>query len=48
MTGRDLCGVTIGSYVVDTDLLRLVGLSMDLWRPNDFASYLLVLKLVSM
>ena len=44
--GRTL-GITIGSYVIDTDLLRLVGVSMYLWRPNDFASDLLVLKLMS-
>eukprot|EP00978_Attheya_sp_CCMP212_P004720 scaffold10357_cov66-Attheya_sp.AAC.6 len=39
------CAVTIGTCVIDTDLLRLSGISADLWRPIDFASDLLVLKL---
>jgi hypothetical protein len=41
------CAVTIGTCVLDADLLRLSGISADLWRPVDFASDLLVLKLAS-
>ena len=32
---------------MQTNLLRIAGVSMELWRPSDFASDLLVLKLVS-
>ena len=39
--------VCIGVCVVDSDLLRLAGIAKDLWRPNDFASDLLVLNLAS-
>ena len=48
VAGGGTLGCTIGRYMVDADLLRLAGVSMDLWRPNDFASDLLVLKLVSL
>jgi len=41
------CVVTIGKYVVDADLLRIAEVPRELWRPTDFASDLLVLKLVS-
>ena len=47
VAGGGTVGRSIGRYVLDADLLRLAGVSMDLWRPNDFASDLLVLKLVS-
>lgn len=38
---------SIGKLAVDSDLLRLASVSEDLIRPKDFASDLLVLKLVS-
>eukprot|EP00957_Ditylum_brightwellii_P178697 13611206-Ditylum_brightwellii.AAC.2 len=41
------CGVTIGTCVVDAEILRITGISADLWHPVDFASDLLVLKLAS-
>ena len=37
----------MGWYMVGADLLRLAGVSMNLLRPQDFASYLIVLKLFS-
>ena len=42
-----LCAVTIGRCVVDADIFRQSGVSTELWRPTDFASNLLVLKLAS-
>lgn len=42
-----LCIPQIGTNVVDADLLRVSGISMDLIRYHDFASDLLVLKLAS-
>ena len=33
--------------MVDADILRQSGVSTELWRPTDFASDLLVLKLAS-
>ena len=41
------CAVTIGTCVLDANILQLSGISADLWRPIDFASDLLVLKLAS-
>lgn len=41
------CDATIGLYVIDASMLQLAGVSKDLWRPADFASDLLVLKLAS-
>lgn len=39
--------VTIGTLMIDADLLRLGNVSQDLTRPVDFSSDLLVLKLLS-
>jgi hypothetical protein len=40
--------VSIGTCIIDADLLRQAGITADLWRPVDFASDLvLVLKLAS-
>ena len=44
--GSECC--TIGKFMIDADLLRLGGVSRDLWRPNDFAADLPVLELVSL
>ena len=41
------CFNLIGKYVLDTGLIRLSGISSEIWRPIDFTSYLLVLKCVS-
>ena len=48
ISGGGTVGNTIEMYVIDADLLRLAGVSINLWRPSDFSSDLLVLKLVSM
>ena len=40
-------GCTLDQYMVDAYLLRLVGISMELIRSNDFASDLLPLKIFS-
>jgi len=40
-------GNTVGKFMLDADHLRLSGVSTDLWRPKDFASDLLVLRLLS-
>ena len=42
------CAPTIGACTVDIDLIRVSSISMDLYRPTDFASDLLVLKLISL
>ena len=47
MAGGGTVGRTIGRYMLDADPFRIAGVSMELWRPSDFASDLLVLKLVS-
>ena len=41
------CAVTIGRCVVDAEILRQSGVSTELWRPTDFASNILMLKLAS-
>ena len=41
------CAVSIRMCVVDADILRIAGISADLWCPVDFASDLSVLKLAS-
>ena len=41
------CAVTIGTCVLDANILQLSGISSDLWRPIEFASDFLVLKLAS-
>ena len=47
VAGGGIFGCTVGWYMVDSDLLRLAGVSMNLLRPQDFASDLMVLKLFS-
>ena len=37
--------MTIGTFVIDADLLRLSGIYANLWRPIDFAHDLLVINL---
>ena len=39
--------MTIGTCVLDANILHLSGISADLWRPIYFATDLLVLKLAS-
>ena len=41
------CAVTIGKCVVDAEILRQSGVSAEIWCLTDFASDILVLKLVS-
>jgi hypothetical protein len=47
IAGGGTVGATVGKYMVDAFLLRIAGVAMDLWRPNDFAADLPVLKLAS-
>ena len=47
IAGGGTVGCTLGMYVIDTYVLRVAGVSMDDYRPSDFASDHLVLKLIS-
>ena len=38
----------MGYHVIDVEMMRIYNVSMELWRINDFASDLLVLKLASL
>ena len=42
-----LCVNIKGKYVLDTDIIRLAGISSVILRTSDFTSCLLVLKLLS-
>ena len=37
----------MGYHVIDVEMMRIYNVSMELWRINEFASDLLVLKLAS-
>ena len=39
------CAITIGTCVIDANILQLSGISSSIWRPIEFSSDLLVLKL---
>ena len=44
---RGSCTAILGGYVYDIGLLQSAGVTRELWRPEDFASNLLVIKLNS-
>ena len=47
VAGGGILGCTVGKYVVDVYYLRVAGVALELWRPNDFASDLPVARLTS-
>ena len=37
----------VGEHVIDQHILKIAGVAKDLWRPSDFSSNVVVLKLMS-
>ena len=47
IAGGGIVGCTLGKYTIDVYYLRIATVAMELWRPNDFAADLPVVKLTS-